>query len=351
MPKRIQQSVFISHGADETDIAQWLKAQLTRDFPGALDIYASSDRETVSAGERWLDRLGKALKAVDLQILVLSRETIGRPWINFEAGAAWLRGIPVVPVCHSGLAIEDLRPPLSMREAIVLTDPAGLAKLYDAVAGTLGLNTPTEDFTALAAEARDLEVKHDRTTTTFQVIEKPRVLCAASPGYATPTSGFDPDVEMVERHFPGRVTVDRELTSRGLRTRLSSERFDVLHLVLPVEPTTGFLLFHQLAPAEPVAATDDAMQPSTFAALLVESETQLVVLASCHSLNLAVEVATVANMAATDGIISPQAASDWADSFYGLLVAGTSVYTAFDLMRMQGTKSMIDVRHHDVKFL
>ena len=62
-------------------------------------------------------------------------------------------------------------------------------------------------------------------------------------------------------------------------------------------------------------------------------------------------MATVANMAATDGIISPQAASDWADSFYGLLVGGTSVYEAFDLMRMQGTRSMIDVRHHDVKFL
>jgi hypothetical protein len=114
---------------------------------------------------------------------------------------------------------------------------------------------------------------------------------------------------------------------------------------------TGFLLFHQLAPAEPVTATDDAMQPSTFASLLAESETQLVVLATCHSLNLAVEVATVANMAATDGVIGPQAASDWADSFYGLLVGDKSVYEAFDLMSMQGTKSMIDVRHHDVKFL
>ena len=351
MPKRIEQSVFISHGADETDIAQWLKAQLTRDFLGALDIYVSSDRENVSAGERLLDALGRALKATDLQILVLSRETIGRPWINFEAGAVWLRGIPVVPVCHSGLAIEDLRPPLTMRDAIVLTDSAGLARLYDAVAGTLGLSTPGVDFTALAQEARDLETRHDRTTTTFQVIEKPRVLCAASPGFATPTSGFEADVAILERHFPGRVTVDPELTSRRLRTRLRSERFDVLHLVLPVEPTTGFLLFHQLAPAEPVTATDDAMQPSTFASLLAESETQLVVLATSHSLNLAVEVATVANMAATDGIISPQAASDWADSFYGLLVGDKSVYEAFDLMAMQGTRSMIDVRHHDVKFL
>jgi TIR domain len=351
LPKLIQQSVFISHGADETDIAQWLKAELARDFLGALDIYVSSDRETISAGERWLDGLGNALKAADLQILVLSRETIGRPWINFEAGAVWLRGIPVVPVCHSGLAIEDLRPPLSMREAVVLTDSAGLAKLDDAVAGTLGLNTPRMDFAALAAEARDLETKHDRTTTTFQTIEKPRVLCAASRGYATPASGFDADVDIVERHFPGRVTVDRELTSLGLRTRLSSERFDVLHLVLPVEPMTGFLLFHQFAPAEPGTPTDDAMQPSTFASLLAESETQLVVLASCHSLNLAVEAATVANMAATDGIISPQAVSDWADSFYALLVGGTSVCQAFDLMRMQGTRSMVDVRHHDVKFL
>jgi hypothetical protein len=140
---------------------------LTRDFLGALDIYVSSDRENVSAGERLLDGLGKVLKAADLQILVLSRETIGRPWINVEAGAVWLRGIPVVPVCHSGRAIENLRPPLNMRDAIVLTDSAGLARLYDAVAGTLGLNTPGVDFAALRPD--DDHFPGDR--------KAPRALC------------------------------------------------------------------------------------------------------------------------------------------------------------------------------
>ena len=52
MPKRAdaKRSVFISHVHTETDIAQWLKAHLVRDFLGMLDIYVSSDRLTIEAG-------------------------------------------------------------------------------------------------------------------------------------------------------------------------------------------------------------------------------------------------------------------------------------------------------------
>src|SRR5262245_61576268 len=100
--------IFISHISDETELAQWLKACLDRDFLGALDIFVSSDRPTIEAGRRWLDEVDKALREADLQIVLCSRESVARPWVNFEAGAVWLRGIPVVPVCHSGLEPESL---------------------------------------------------------------------------------------------------------------------------------------------------------------------------------------------------------------------------------------------------
>lgn len=346
-----KQSVFISHISAETEIAQWLKAKLHRDFLGALDIFVSSDRLTIEAGRRWLDEVDKALKSADLQILLCSRESVGRPWVNFEAGAVWLRGIPVVPVCHSGLKVEDLPAPLNMLQGIALSDQAGLVKLYDAVAGTLGLNTPAPDFTAIAAEARDIEATHLRAVTRVPVIEKPRVLCAASRDYAQPQYGFDLDIAVVEKHFPGRVTIDRALTSDGLLNWLTTERFDIVHLVTAVDPETGSLIFDPVDPATHLPAPGaDMMEPSAFAALLVESKTSLVVLATCKALLLAVEVATVANMAASDQDITGQEAADWEECFYGLLLKGKSVYKAFELVKGQRKTPIRAVRHQDVRF-
>jgi hypothetical protein len=346
-----RKSVFISHISAESELAQWLKTRLDCDFLGTLDIFVSSDRSTIEAGRKWLDEVDKALKRADLQIILCSRESVGRPWVNFEAGAVWLRGIPVVPVCHSGLQPDDLPVPLSMLEGIALNRPAGLAKLYDAVASTLGLKTPSADFAAVAREAKDLEASYARQASKLETIENPRVLCAASAQYAQPSFGFDLDVGIVERYFRGRVTVERALTGERLMDRLTTERFDIVHLVTAVDPESGALIFD---PIDQVTHQPDAgadlMMPPSFAALLVESQTRLVVLATCKALLLAVEVATVANMAASDQDITGPEAADWEECFYRLIVQGRSVYKAFEITRQQRKAPIRAIRYKDVTF-
>jgi hypothetical protein len=314
-----KQQVFISHISVESDLAQWLKQRLNRDFAEALEIFVSSDRSTIEAGRKWLDEVDKALKQADLQIVLCSRESVGRPWVNFEAGAVWLRGIPVVPLCHSGLLPAALPVPLSMLQGLAVNDPNGLAKLYDAVAGILEVPTPAVDFAAVAREAKELEAKYARQPGKAETVENPRVLCAATEQYAQPDYGFDLDVAVVERYFPGRVTVERALTSNRLMDLLTAERFDIVHLVTPVHPETGAVLFDQVDAKHLPSESGDSMSPASFAALLVESQTRLVVLATCKALLLGVEVATVANMAASDQDITGQDAAEWEDCFYRLL--------------------------------
>jgi hypothetical protein len=75
-----------------------------------------------------------------------------------------------------------------------------------------------------------------------------------------------------------------------------------------------------------------------------------VVLATCNALLLAVEVAHVAKMAASDQYVTGQQAAGWAEHFYGLLENGRSLYKAFDLIREQLTTPIRAIRHHDVSF-
>ena len=133
---------------------------------------------------------------------------------------------------------------------------------------------------------------------------------------------------------------------------LTQRRFDIVHLVLPVHPETGDLVFTAVDTLTNLPNTGDAevMAPSSFASLLIESQTRLVVLATCRALLLAVEVATVANMAASDADITGKEAAEWAECFCGFLAQGRSLHKSFDLTRSQTDAPIRAVRHRDVTF-
>jgi len=95
--------LFISHISKETELAQMLKKYVARDFLNIWDIFVSSDGSSILGGDRWLDELSEALKGAKVEIVLCSKESITRPWVNFEAGAGWIRNIAIVPVCHSGM--------------------------------------------------------------------------------------------------------------------------------------------------------------------------------------------------------------------------------------------------------
>jgi len=54
-----------------------------------------------------------ALNKAHIHIVLASPDSVERKWINFEAGAAHVRGIPIIPLCHSGLTPAQLPVPLS----------------------------------------------------------------------------------------------------------------------------------------------------------------------------------------------------------------------------------------------
>lgn len=148
MPKHI----FISHISEEAEAAARLKHALERDFLGMLDVFVSSDTESIAAGEQWLSSIDAALREAAMLLILCSPESVTRPWINFEAGAAWMRQIPLVPVCHAGLVPHGLPMPLSLRQGVGISDPSGLQRLYGRVAEVLGCRPPERRFEELASE-------------------------------------------------------------------------------------------------------------------------------------------------------------------------------------------------------
>lgn len=82
--------IFISHISEEAELAKLLQEHIDRDFLGLLELFVSSDLASISAGSQWLQEIGRALKDAKIELLLCSKRSIQRPWINFEAGAAWV---------------------------------------------------------------------------------------------------------------------------------------------------------------------------------------------------------------------------------------------------------------------
>ena len=97
MDKRL---VFISHIAEEKEVAIAVKELIESSFLGLIEVFVSSDQHSIGMGQKWLDQISAALKECVVEIVLCSPKSINRPWINFEAGAGWVRDISVIPLCH-----------------------------------------------------------------------------------------------------------------------------------------------------------------------------------------------------------------------------------------------------------
>ena len=114
--------VFISHIHEEKDLAIAFKELVEASFLNMIEVFVSSDGQSISMGDKWLDNISYALKTCAVEIMVCSTISIQRPWIHFEGGAGWVRGIPVIPLCHSGMTPSLLPIPLKLLNGGVASD-------------------------------------------------------------------------------------------------------------------------------------------------------------------------------------------------------------------------------------
>ena len=146
--------LFVSHISEEGDVAALLKKTMEGDFLGLVEFFTSTDIHSISAGEDWLEAVEQAINEAAAVIVLCSKASVQRPWVQFEIGAAWMKHLPIIPVCHSGMAVDDLPMPLSRLQAVEFGKARGLERLYQTVASILNL--------AQAPQLTDLPGRLDR---------------------------------------------------------------------------------------------------------------------------------------------------------------------------------------------
>jgi hypothetical protein len=138
--------IFISHIHEHRQLGTAIKEEIAGLLLGGVDFFVSSDGVSIVGGDRWLDQVETALNNAAIVLVLCSPDSVHRPWVNFEAGGAWMAKKRVVPLCCGGLRPSDLPQPLASRQAYDITSPEDLKDLVGLIAREAGLNAP--DFSA-----------------------------------------------------------------------------------------------------------------------------------------------------------------------------------------------------------
>jgi hypothetical protein len=127
-------TIFISHIHENKDLTFIIKELIDTIFENVLNIFVSSDSQSIDLGEEWLMKINDGLKQCDIMLVICSLESIYRPWIAFEAGVGWSKGIKVIPLCCFGLTITNLPQPFSRWQAANANREDSLNRLMKIIA-------------------------------------------------------------------------------------------------------------------------------------------------------------------------------------------------------------------------
>ena len=156
--------VFISHITDEAPVADALKVYLRRCFGPTLKVFVSSDYNSIATGEEWHRAILGAIREASVFVVLLSRESVERRWINFESGFAWGAGVKMLPLTFRNFSPGEVGFPLSQLHMRTLVDELALESVVQVVADATGvallsLDDPSGFVARLAQVEATLPVK------------------------------------------------------------------------------------------------------------------------------------------------------------------------------------------------
>lgn len=121
--------VFFSHSSHDSASLTLLRKAFAEKTGNSVDIFLSSDGQSIPFGHNWVKKIEEALEGAALMIVFVSPASVRSSWLYFESGHAYSKGVRVVPVGFLGLDLANLHPPLALLQGFNIGSEEGLNNL------------------------------------------------------------------------------------------------------------------------------------------------------------------------------------------------------------------------------
>jgi hypothetical protein len=148
--------IFVSHKSCDANVARELQQALDDEFLGYPTFFNASDHDSLQPGTAWFESIVEALRNTSVQLVILSPKALESPWVNFEAGAAWIQGALIIPCCIGQVTKGSLPVPYSHLQGVDLDDANDLDLLFKRLAAQTGLRFTSRDREPLAKRLVEL---------------------------------------------------------------------------------------------------------------------------------------------------------------------------------------------------
>ncbi|WP_219702120.1 toll/interleukin-1 receptor domain-containing protein [Marinomonas lutimaris] len=119
-------TVFFSHSSVDKDYISALQNGVSKRTSGTINIFQSSDGESIPFGNNWIHKTEENLHKAKLMFVFVSPESLSSSWIYFETGFAYAKNVKVIPIGIKGVDIGSLRPPLNLLQGFNLVSEESL---------------------------------------------------------------------------------------------------------------------------------------------------------------------------------------------------------------------------------
>lgn len=120
-----KETIFFSHSSRDKEAMNYLKKIIDEKTSGILNIFLSSDGESIPFGTNWIHSIEQGLNEAIIMYVFITPNSIKSDWIYFESGYAYSKKVRVIPIGF-GVDISELRPPLNLLQGFNLTSFEGL---------------------------------------------------------------------------------------------------------------------------------------------------------------------------------------------------------------------------------
>lgn len=147
MAQVTKSSIFLSHSSKDKEMATALRALILSKTKNMLNVFCSSDGESIPFGRNWVHTIEKGLSQSISLFVLLTPRSVYSTWVHFEAGIAYNRGIKVIPMCIDGISLSEMTGPLTLIQGFDIKNHEGLNNIISVINRDYG-TTFDEDMTA-----------------------------------------------------------------------------------------------------------------------------------------------------------------------------------------------------------
>lgn len=166
-------TLFFSHSSKDKKNMNILKDLIQDKTSGTLNIFLSSDGESIPFGSNWVHSIEKGLNDAQLMFVFITPNSIKSDWIFFESGFGYAKNVKVIPI-GLNVDISTLNPPLNLLQGFNLSSSEGLNNIIKVINDYCNTQFKEDftdtDFIKLESIQSDSSLLQNRFVSHFQTV-------------------------------------------------------------------------------------------------------------------------------------------------------------------------------------